>query len=264
MQFTSLFLGASAAALSAAAPAPVAARAASEGSWNVTINQQWASSGFNGYQVHANFTSPTYPAGIVKSCAFNDIPNQPETFECDPGLNATLAGTTLYIAQNVDLPTPTTFYGEKSFEFVTSLVGKSSSAHGIVEVKSSAPAPAPLATRDFDEGTWDIVVDQQWASNGWKAHQVYANFTSTSYPGSKGIVSSCKYDATPEKPVVKECTPGFSYDMEPYYTSIKVQQNIDLPNPSTVFGEAPINFVTGGVGKSATARVTVAVSAAIA
>ncbi|KAF2847325.1 hypothetical protein T440DRAFT_471212 [Plenodomus tracheiphilus IPT5] len=118
-----------------------------------------------------------------------------------------------------------------------------------------------------DMGQWDVIVTEQWSAIGYKAVQVNANFTSPSYPGAEGLTSSCSkkhIPATTNTPAVNtdDCDPGFSYTWEGGV--IKLQQVVELPNQMTVFGEAPLKTITGGVGRSAQGQTIVKVTSAIA
>ncbi|KAH9872578.1 hypothetical protein J1614_004971 [Plenodomus biglobosus] len=113
-----------------------------------------------------------------------------------------------------------------------------------------------------DNGNWIISYESTFASNGFKSESIWGNFTSPSY-GPPGSIRKCEYTVQPpstEK--VMSCDTGFKASYNG--THIIVQQDIELPVMQTVFGEGPIEVVTGVNGKSASGRAVIQATSAIA
>ncbi|KAH8633183.1 hypothetical protein IG631_11817 [Alternaria alternata] len=117
-----------------------------------------------------------------------------------------------------------------------------------------ALAAATAANAASDLGAWNVTIESNSAANGWKSRTVLADFASDAYAGDDVIRTVCKYEFIPGADGAKEtesCEPNtFSYEYDG--TTVKVQQNIEKPNPMTVFGEAPLTqtMQPGGASRS--------------
>lgn len=105
-------------------------------------------------------------------------------------------------------------------------------------------------TEPMNLGRWIIVYETSFPSNGFRSESFWGNFTSPSYPDVPGVIRTCKSTITPpstEK--VTDCSSGFKASYNGSH--IIVQQDVELPVKQTVYGEGPIDVVTGANGKSA-------------
>ncbi|CAN9395681.1 unnamed protein product [Alternaria alternata] len=116
-----------------------------------------------------------------------------------------------------------------------------------------ALAAATAANAASDLGAWNVTIESNSAANGYRSRTVLADFASDAYAGDDVIRTVCKYEFIPGADGAKEtesCEPNtFSYEYDG--TTVKVRQNIEKPNPMTVFGEAPLTqtMQPGGNGR---------------
>jgi hypothetical protein len=139
-----------------------------------------------------------------------------------------------------------------------------------------------------DMGSWNVTLTKSSFANGYSSQSVNAIFVSDSYP-SPGLITNCKSEHNPTADPVESssCEPaenGFSYEYDGASkferrggcgkgeemesnrtTAIKVQQNVEKPNPMTVFGNAPLEVkVDGAAGRSFKGNAIFDVTSAIA
>ncbi|KAH6614350.1 hypothetical protein C7974DRAFT_380676 [Boeremia exigua] len=102
-------------------------------------------------------------------------------------------------------------------------------------------------------GAWNVTISKSAYANGYRSQTVLADFASDAYAGDDIIRTVCKYEYNPtaDPKETKSCEPNtFSYEYDG--TTVKVQQNVEKPNPMTVFGEAPLELkLQAGSGKTA-------------
>ncbi|KAG9196197.1 hypothetical protein G6011_01318 [Alternaria panax] len=115
-----------------------------------------------------------------------------------------------------------------------------------------ALAAATAANAASDLGAWNVTIESSGYANGFKSQTVLADFASDAYTGDDVIRAVCKYQYNPaaDPKESSSCEPNtFSYEYDG--TTVKVQQNVEKPNPMTVFGEAPLELtIQPGSGRT--------------
>lgn len=109
------------------------------GSWAVSVSKSAYANGYQSQTVTANFTSTSYPSGIVSTCQWERNPaNTPaETSSCDnEAFSYTYDGETISLQQSVELPTAQTVYGSAPLELAYAS-GKTYTGSAVVDVTSA-------------------------------------------------------------------------------------------------------------------------------
>ncbi|KAJ4367126.1 hypothetical protein N0V83_007656 [Neocucurbitaria cava] len=132
MQFTTLTL------LSLAATGFSAVLPRSQyGAWDVKYSKSAYANGYQSLTLTANFTSESYPAGILSTCTTvrNPAVSLNETSSCDnDNFSYELNNEAISLTQSIELPTPQTVFGNGTLVYTISSSGKTYTAETVVDV----------------------------------------------------------------------------------------------------------------------------------
>ena len=155
MQFT---LSTAILALAATTTASMAPRS-EMGSWSIVVTKSAYANGFQSQTIAGNFSSPSYPDGIVSTCSVVRDPavSLEEQKTCDDAFSAEydgqsklgtnelawralklIFGTAVTVQQNVELPTKQTVFGNAPLTLTADdAAGRTSKGDVIVDVTSA-------------------------------------------------------------------------------------------------------------------------------
>ncbi|CAO2649623.1 Nn.00g070080.m01.CDS01 [Neocucurbitaria sp. VM-36] len=107
------------------------------GSWSVSVSKSAYANGFQSQTVSANFTSTSYPSGIISTCKYENNPTKTpaESSSCDnEAFEYTYDGQTIKLQQTVELPTPQTVFGSAPLTLKATGVGRTYTGEAVVDV----------------------------------------------------------------------------------------------------------------------------------
>ncbi|KAH7074902.1 hypothetical protein BKA63DRAFT_324501 [Paraphoma chrysanthemicola] len=113
------------------------------GSWNVTFKDAGYANGWKQQDLTANYTSDSYPEGIVSTCKWvlNPQASPSESLTCEgaEGFAYTYGyKSKLSLQQNIELPNKATVFGTKDLVMVSDMVtGRVWTAKDVIEVTSA-------------------------------------------------------------------------------------------------------------------------------
>ncbi|KAH7087871.1 hypothetical protein FB567DRAFT_355921 [Paraphoma chrysanthemicola] len=129
-------------ALSAATSANPITQRSTLGSWAVTFKDAGYANGWKQQDLTANYTSDSYPAGIVSTCKWVSYPEggQTDSLTCEgaEGFAYEYHLSKLSLQQSIELPNKATVFGTKDLVMVSDMVtGRVWTAKDVIEVTSA-------------------------------------------------------------------------------------------------------------------------------